>query len=259
MAATTIVSTRYLKGGYGIGSKIATRRAQIRRGGRPDERPCAVCVVSARAGDRGIPLSRGRSAGSAPVSSEWLDLLAEDLLYFMPVRRNVKFGQQAERENTRQGEGIAGSTRTSGRWGNGWDRFYSACITRRTVVARDALGTNVRLLDVAPSVEARGQVTVGAGSWYIRTGWNTRISPLSGGGQMYCGGRRIAGRSRGVRCSWNRTCCSRRTSASSSRWSENALHPHIRSSSRRKRGPRAGPRFRGDDEDGSHHRIGRRA
>ena len=23
---------------------------------------------------------------------EWLDLLAEDLVYFMPIRRNVKFG-----------------------------------------------------------------------------------------------------------------------------------------------------------------------
>ena len=38
---------------------------------------------------------------------EWLDLLAEDIVYFMPIRRNVKFGQHAERENTRQGEGIS--------------------------------------------------------------------------------------------------------------------------------------------------------
>jgi hypothetical protein len=38
---------------------------------------------------------------------EWLDLLAEDLVYFMPIRRNVKFGQHAERENTKQGEGIS--------------------------------------------------------------------------------------------------------------------------------------------------------
>ncbi len=36
---------------------------------------------------------------------EWLDLLADDLVYFMPIRRNVKFGQHAEKENTRQGEG----------------------------------------------------------------------------------------------------------------------------------------------------------
>ncbi len=38
---------------------------------------------------------------------DWLDLLAEDITYFMPIRRNVKFGQQAARENTRQGEGIS--------------------------------------------------------------------------------------------------------------------------------------------------------
>lgn len=38
---------------------------------------------------------------------DWLDLLAEDIVYFMPMRRNVKFGQHAARENTRSGEGIS--------------------------------------------------------------------------------------------------------------------------------------------------------
>lgn len=38
---------------------------------------------------------------------EWLDLLADDIVYFMPIRRNVKFGQHAARENTRLGEGIS--------------------------------------------------------------------------------------------------------------------------------------------------------
>jgi 3-phenylpropionate/cinnamic acid dioxygenase small subunit len=38
---------------------------------------------------------------------DWLDLLADDITYFMPIRRNVKFGQHAERENTRQGVGIS--------------------------------------------------------------------------------------------------------------------------------------------------------
>ncbi|MBR0799333.1 3-phenylpropionate/cinnamic acid dioxygenase subunit beta [Bradyrhizobium jicamae] len=38
---------------------------------------------------------------------DWLDLLAEDITYFMPIRRNVKFGQQAARENTRRGEGMS--------------------------------------------------------------------------------------------------------------------------------------------------------
>ena len=38
---------------------------------------------------------------------DWLNLLAEDIIYFMPIRRNVKFGQHAQRENTVQGSGIS--------------------------------------------------------------------------------------------------------------------------------------------------------
>jgi 3-phenylpropionate/cinnamic acid dioxygenase small subunit len=38
---------------------------------------------------------------------DWLDILAEDITYFMPIRRNVKFGQHASRENTKLGEGIS--------------------------------------------------------------------------------------------------------------------------------------------------------
>jgi 3-phenylpropionate/cinnamic acid dioxygenase small subunit len=39
--------------------------------------------------------------------NEWLGLLADDLTYFMPLRRNVKFGEQAARENTRFGKDIS--------------------------------------------------------------------------------------------------------------------------------------------------------
>jgi 3-phenylpropionate/cinnamic acid dioxygenase small subunit len=38
---------------------------------------------------------------------DWLNLLADDITYFMPIRRNVKFGQHAQRENTVQGSGIS--------------------------------------------------------------------------------------------------------------------------------------------------------
>jgi len=38
---------------------------------------------------------------------EWLDLLTDDIVYFMPMRRNVKQGQHAEHENTRFGEDIS--------------------------------------------------------------------------------------------------------------------------------------------------------
>jgi len=38
---------------------------------------------------------------------DWLDILADDISYFMPIRRNVKFGQHQARENTISGEGIS--------------------------------------------------------------------------------------------------------------------------------------------------------
>jgi 3-phenylpropionate/cinnamic acid dioxygenase small subunit len=38
--------------------------------------------------------------------AEWLDLLADDIRYWMPMRRNVKFGE-GEREFTREGTDIA--------------------------------------------------------------------------------------------------------------------------------------------------------
>ena len=35
---------------------------------------------------------------------EWLDLMTDDIRYFMPLRRNVAFGQHGESENTGAGE-----------------------------------------------------------------------------------------------------------------------------------------------------------
>ena len=94
---------------------------------------------------------------------EWLDLLAEDLVYFMPIRRNVKFGEQDARENTRQGEGIS------------WFDEDKWTVTKRVEqiltgvhYAEEPLSrvthmvSNIRLLDVAPSVEDPLEVTVGS-------------------------------------------------------------------------------------------------
>jgi len=38
---------------------------------------------------------------------EWLALLADDVRYWMPMRRNVKYGDDTGREFTREGEEIA--------------------------------------------------------------------------------------------------------------------------------------------------------
>jgi len=94
---------------------------------------------------------------------EWLDLLAEDLVYFMPIRRNVKFGEHDERENTRQGEGIS------------WFDEDKWTVTKRVEqiltgvhYAEEPLSrvthmvSNVRLLDVKPSANDPSEVTVGS-------------------------------------------------------------------------------------------------
>mgnify|MGYP001962715511 CR=1 FL=1 len=38
---------------------------------------------------------------------EWLDLFTDDVRYYMPIRRNVRFGEQAEREETREQQDIS--------------------------------------------------------------------------------------------------------------------------------------------------------
>ncbi len=38
---------------------------------------------------------------------EWLELFAEDLVYFMPMRRNVRHGYHEDDENTKEGQGIS--------------------------------------------------------------------------------------------------------------------------------------------------------
>jgi 3-phenylpropionate/cinnamic acid dioxygenase small subunit len=38
---------------------------------------------------------------------EWLELFSDDLVYFMPIRRNVPFGQHERSENTVSGSGIS--------------------------------------------------------------------------------------------------------------------------------------------------------
>ena len=38
---------------------------------------------------------------------EWLELFSDDLAYFMPIRRNVPYGQHEQSENTVSGAGIS--------------------------------------------------------------------------------------------------------------------------------------------------------
>jgi 3-phenylpropionate/cinnamic acid dioxygenase small subunit len=93
---------------------------------------------------------------------EWLELLAEDLVYFMPIRRNVKFGEHAERENTRQGEGISWFDEDKWTLTKRVEQILTGVHYAEEPLSRVThIVSNVRLLDVQPSAESVRQVTVG--------------------------------------------------------------------------------------------------
>lgn len=94
--------------------------------------------------------------------TEWLDLLADDLVYFMPIRRNVKFGQHTENENTRQGEGISWFDEDKWTLAKRVEQILTGVHYAEEPLSRVThMVSNVRLLDVQPSVEAPQEVTVG--------------------------------------------------------------------------------------------------
>ena len=87
--------------------------------------------------------------------AEWLDLLAEDLIYFMPIRHNVKFGQHAERENTRQGEGISWFDEDKWTLGKRVEQILTGVHYAEEPLSRTAhLVTNIRVISATPSCAA---------------------------------------------------------------------------------------------------------
>src|SRR5229473_1531604 len=91
---------------------------------------------------------------------EWLALLADDIRYWMPMRRNVKFGE-GEREFTRAGTDIA------------WFDEGKDTLTRRVRQIQTGihwaeepqsriahLVSNVQVVEASPSLAEPGEVTV---------------------------------------------------------------------------------------------------
>ena len=91
---------------------------------------------------------------------EWLDLLAEDIRYWMPMRRNVKFGE-LDREFTREGQDI-----------NWFDEGKDTLVRRVNQIltgvhwAEEPLSrichsvSNVQVLKATPSVSQATEVNV---------------------------------------------------------------------------------------------------
>jgi 3-phenylpropionate/cinnamic acid dioxygenase small subunit len=92
---------------------------------------------------------------------EWLDLLAEDLVYFMPQRRNVKFGEHAARENTRLGKGISWFEEDKWTLGKRVEQIETGVHYAEEPLSRVChLIGNVRIAAASPSLDDPREVTV---------------------------------------------------------------------------------------------------
>ena len=92
---------------------------------------------------------------------EWLDLLAEDLVYFMPMRRNVKFGRHAALENTRQGQDISWFDEDKWTLSKRVEQILTGVHWAEEPLSRIChMVSNVQILDSTPSVETAQEVTV---------------------------------------------------------------------------------------------------
>ena len=85
----------------------------------------------------------------------WLDMLHDDLRYFMPIRRNMKFGQQDEFENTREDEGMSWFNEDKWTVGKRVEQILTGLHYAEEPLSRTShLITNVQILSATPSIEA---------------------------------------------------------------------------------------------------------
>ncbi len=91
--------------------------------------------------------------------TEWLDMLHEDLRYFMPLRHNVKFGQHAEREDTREDEGISWFNENKWTVGKRVEQILTGVHYAEEPLSRTShLITNVQVLKATPDINGAEQV-----------------------------------------------------------------------------------------------------
>src|ERR1700754_288798 len=92
---------------------------------------------------------------------DWLDLLADDISYFMPIRRNVKFGQHAARENTKRGAGISWFDEDKWTLTKRVDQILTGVHYAEEPLSRVChMVSNVQILRVTPDVDEPREVEV---------------------------------------------------------------------------------------------------
>jgi len=91
---------------------------------------------------------------------EWLALLADDLRYWMPMRRNVKYGEE-QREFTREGQDIAWFDEGKDTLVRRVKQIQTGIHWAEEPMSRIShLVTNVQIVEAAPSVAEAREVTV---------------------------------------------------------------------------------------------------
>jgi 3-phenylpropionate/cinnamic acid dioxygenase small subunit len=93
--------------------------------------------------------------------TEWLDLLADDIVYFMPIRRNVAFGEHEEHENTRQGVDVSWFDEDKWTLGKRVEQILTGEHYAEEPLSRIThMISNVRITDAEPSFADASSVTV---------------------------------------------------------------------------------------------------
>jgi 3-phenylpropionate/cinnamic acid dioxygenase small subunit len=94
---------------------------------------------------------------------DWLEMLADDLHYFMPMRRNVAFGTHAEKENTRAGQDISWFDEDKWTLSKRVDQIMTGLHWAEEPLSRLChIVSNIRLLAARPSVADAREVDVGS-------------------------------------------------------------------------------------------------
>jgi 3-phenylpropionate/cinnamic acid dioxygenase small subunit len=93
--------------------------------------------------------------------AEWLDLLDNDLVYFMPMRRNVKFGRHAAEENTRLGRDISWFDEDKWTLSKRIEQIMTGVHWAEEPLSRVChTVSNIQILDARPSLAAPQEVSV---------------------------------------------------------------------------------------------------
>jgi 3-phenylpropionate/cinnamic acid dioxygenase small subunit len=92
---------------------------------------------------------------------EWLDLLTEDLVYYLPMRRNVKFGQHAARENTKLGQDISWFDEDKWTLSKRVEQIMTGVHWAEEPLSRVChLVSNIQIMQVTPSAEKAQEAAV---------------------------------------------------------------------------------------------------